>query len=113
MLLPAELPSFHDIESAVTSWSTPSLARASHLDAPKGGVYVDEGDCVGCMQCVHVARNTFAVTQDGKARAICQDFDCAETVCEAIDCCPVDCIYVLELEDLRRAEVARDAQAGA
>ena len=41
----------------------------------------------------------------GRARAIRQDGDLIETIQEAIDTCPVDCIHWVEfeqLDDLRR-----------
>ena len=57
-------------------------------------VWVDESRCIGCRYCAHVATNTFIVDEDyGRSRAIRQDGDNLETVQEAIDTCPVDCIH--------------------
>ena len=64
-------------------------------------VWVDESRCIGCQYCVHVANNTFIVDEDyGRSRAIRQDGDNLETVQEAIDTCPVDCIHWVKFEDL-------------
>ena len=64
-------------------------------------VWVDESRCIGCRYCAHVATNTFVVDEDyGRSRAIRQDGDNLETVQEAIDTCPVDCIHWVEFENL-------------
>lgn len=64
-------------------------------------VWVDEAVCIGCRYCAHVAGNTFVVEPDwGRSRAIRQDGDRTETIQEAIDTCPVDCIHWVSYEDL-------------
>ncbi|MEN9767573.1 MAG: ferredoxin [Vulcanococcus sp.] len=64
-------------------------------------VWVDEVVCIGCRYCAHVAANTFVVEADwGRSRAIRQDGDSTETIQEAIDTCPVDCIHWVSYEDL-------------
>ena len=66
-------------------------------------VWVDEEECIGCQYCVHVASNTFIVAEEkGKSRAIRQDGDSPELIQEAIDTCPVDCIYWIDFDDPRR-----------
>ena len=68
-------------------------------------VWVDESTCIGCKYCVHVASNTFIVDEDyGRSRAIRQDGDNLETLQEAIDTCPVDCIHWVRFEDLKELE---------
>ena len=68
-------------------------------------VWVDESRCIGCRYCAHVATNTFIVDDDyGRSRAIRQDGDSLETVQEAIDTCPVDCIHWVKFEDLADLE---------
>ena len=68
-------------------------------------VWVDESRCIGCRYCAHVATNTFVVDDDyGRSRAIRQDGDNLETVQEAIDTCPVDCIHWVKFEDLAELE---------
>jgi len=65
-------------------------------------VWVDESRCIGCQYCVHVASNTFIVDEDyGRARAVRQDGDKMETMQEAIDTCPVDCIHWVKFEEYK------------
>ncbi|MEM9264703.1 MAG: ferredoxin [Cyanobacteria bacterium P01_F01_bin.13] len=75
------------------------------------GVYVDEITCIGCMNCVHVARNTFYVEPvHGRARVIRQDGDPEDLIQEAIDTCPVDCIHWLDYTELKKQEEERIRQ---
>ncbi|MBI4785033.1 MAG: ferredoxin [Oscillatoriophycideae cyanobacterium NC_groundwater_1537_Pr4_S-0.65um_50_18] len=75
------------------------------------GVYVDEVTCIGCKHCAHVARNTFYIEPDyGRSRVIRQDGDTEDTIQEAIDTCPVDCIHWLDYTDLKRQEEERKYQ---
>ena len=68
-------------------------------------VWVDESACIGCKYCLHVASNTFVVDEDyGRSRAIRQNGDSIDVVQEAIDTCPVDCIYWVKFEDLKELE---------
>ena len=70
-------------------------------------IWVDEANCIGCQYCVHVASNTFIVDEDlGRARVIRQNGDTLETVKEAMDTCPVDCMHWVEFEDLDRLEAS-------
>ena len=72
-------------------------------------VWVDESRCIGCRYCAHVATNTFIVDDDyGRSRAIRQDGDNLETVQEAIDTCPVDCIHWVKYENLPDLESSLD-----
>ena len=64
-------------------------------------VWVDEAVCIGCRYCAHVAGNTCVVEPDwGRSRALRQDGDSTETIQEAIDTCPVDCIHWVAYEEL-------------
>lgn len=64
-------------------------------------VWVDEAVCIGCRYCTHVACNTFMVEPDwGRSRALRQDGDSTETIQEAIDTCPVDCIHWVAYDEL-------------
>lgn len=75
------------------------------------GVYVDEITCIGCKHCAHVARNTFYIEPDyGRSRVYRQDGDSEETIQEAIDTCPVDCIHWIPYEDLKQLEAERKHQ---
>ena len=68
-------------------------------------VWVDESRCIGCRYCAHVATNTFIVDEEfGRSRAIRQDGDNFETLQEAIDTCPVDCIHWVNFENLEDLE---------
>ncbi len=70
-------------------------------------VWVDESNCIGCQYCVHVANNTFIVDEDlGRARVIRQNGDTLETVQEAMDTCPVDCMHWVEFEDLEKLDAS-------
>ena len=72
------------------------------------GVYVDEVICIGCKHCAHVARNTFYIEPDyGRSRVVRQDGDSEDVVQEAIDTCPVDCIYWLDYTDVKQREEER------
>tara|TARA_B100000674_G_scaffold421069_1_gene372536 strand:- start:178 stop:675 length:498 start_codon:yes stop_codon:yes gene_type:complete len=70
-------------------------------------IWVDEANCIGCQYCVHVASNTFIVDEDlGRARVIRQNGDTLETVQEAMNTCPVDCMHWVEFEDLERLDAS-------
>ena len=72
-------------------------------------VWVDESRCIGCRYCAHVATNTFIVDElYGRSRAIRQDGDNLETLQEAIDTCPVDCIHWVNFNDLEDLENGLD-----
>ena len=72
-------------------------------------VFVDEGQCIGCTHCSHVARNTFFMEDDyGRARVYNQQGDTSSEVMEAIDTCPVNCIHFVSHEDLVVLEKERE-----
>mmetsp|Transcript_47156 Transcript_47156/g.116716 ORF Transcript_47156/g.116716 Transcript_47156/m.116716 type:complete len:345 (+) Transcript_47156:146-1180(+) len=73
--------------------------------------YVDEHTCIGCTYCTQVARNTFFLEEDyGRARVYQQDGDSDDTIQEAIDSCPVNCIHYVSYEDLVTLEQERTGQ---
>ncbi len=75
------------------------------------GVYVDETTCIGCKNCAHVARNTFYIEDDyGRARVFRQDGDLEDTIQEAIDTCPVNCIHWVDYTRLKGLELQRQDQ---
>jgi ferredoxin len=75
------------------------------------GVYVDEITCIGCKHCAHVAPNTFYIEEDyGRSRVFQQDGDSSESIQEAIDTCPVDCIHWVNYTDLKQLEEERKHQ---
>ncbi len=75
------------------------------------GVYVDEVTCIGCKHCAHVSPNTFYIeSQHGRSRVFNQDGDSEESIQEAIDTCPVDCIHWIDYTKLKKLEEARKHQ---
>ena len=93
----------HFIDSEEISGFEPVLGGELREKA----LWVDEANCIGCQYCVHVASNTFIVDEDlGRARVIRQNGDSLETVKEAIDTCPVDCMHWVEFEDLEKLDAS-------
>jgi ferredoxin len=77
----------------------------------QNAVYVYENICIGCKHCAHVARNTFFIEDNyGRSRVISQDGDEEETIQEAIDTCPVDCIAWVSYPELAELEEERKHQ---
>jgi ferredoxin len=75
------------------------------------GVYVDEMICIGCRHCAHTARNTFFIEPDyGRARVSRQDGDLEDTIQEAIETCPVNCIQWVDYTELKKLEAERQYQ---
>ena len=75
------------------------------------GVYVDEVTCIGCKHCAHVSPNTFYIEPEhGRSRVYNQNGDEEDTIQEAIDTCPVDCIHWIDYTHLKRLEEARKYQ---
>lgn len=75
------------------------------------GVYVDEITCIGCKHCAHVARNTFYIEPDyGRSRVFNQDGDSEDSIQEAMDTCPVNCIHWVNYQKLAELESERQHQ---
>lgn len=95
-----------DPSIAFSAAAAPAHERSGHEPVLGGAlrqqaVWVDEAVCIGCRYCAHVAGNTFVVEAEwGRSRAIRQDGDSTETIQEAIDTCPVDCIHWVSYEEL-------------
>ncbi|KAK6134282.1 hypothetical protein DH2020_031972 [Rehmannia glutinosa] len=61
--------------------------------SPKDHVFVDEFSCIGCKNCANVCSDVFAIEEDfGRARAYSQIGN-HDSVQQAVDSCPVDCIH--------------------
>ncbi len=74
-------------------------------------VHVDEVTCIGCKHCAHVAPNTFSIEPEyGRSRVFNQDGDAQETVQEALETCPVDCIHWVDYSELNQLEEASKKQ---
>ncbi|KAK4438860.1 Chaperone protein DnaJ [Sesamum alatum] len=60
---------------------------------PKDHIFVDEFSCIGCKNCANVCPDVFAIEEDfGRARAYSQSGQ-PDSVQQAVDSCPVDCIH--------------------
>jgi ferredoxin len=101
----------------------PSKDIPSHMTAPRDDdgdlqlvryTYVDEDTCIGCTYCADIARSTFFMEQDikGAARVYHQGGDSEDTIEEAIDACPVNCISHVSYEDLVTLETERIQREG-
>ncbi|XP_057792336.1 chaperone protein dnaJ C76, chloroplastic [Salvia miltiorrhiza] len=59
----------------------------------KDHVFVDEFSCIGCKNCANVCSSVFAIEEDfGRARAYNQP-GMLDSVQQAVESCPVDCIH--------------------
>eukprot|EP00210_Caulerpa_lentillifera_P004250 g4054.t1 len=68
-------------------------------------VFVDETSCIGCKNCTMCAPETFVMEEVwGRARVVHQWGDDKELIREAIDMCPVDCIYIVMKKQLALLE---------
>ncbi|CAE7025827.1 DJC76 [Symbiodinium natans] len=73
-------------------------------------VFVDEWTCISCRACCEAAPSTFCIDADaGRARVFAQWGDGEDYLDEAVQSCPVDCIYWVSREELQVLEyVTRD-----
>ncbi len=53
---------------------------------------VDQDECTGCENCVDTAPNTFRMNDDDVSEVFDPTGDPEDTIQEAIDSCPVECI---------------------
>ncbi|CAA3026609.1 3Fe-4S ferredoxin [Olea europaea subsp. europaea] len=61
--------------------------------SPKDHVFVDEFSCIGCKNCASVCPDVFGIEEDfGRARVYSQSGK-SESVQQAVESCPVDCIH--------------------
>ena len=73
---------------------------ATSTDASRA-VFVNEAACIGCRLCASVASETFAIeSEHGRARAVSQWSDDKDAIQDAMDSCPVDCIYWVSRDQL-------------
>lgn len=108
------------VTEAETALSNPHGTKMSHemIQFDTGGlgpldryVYVEEQDCIGCTHCATTAPGTFFLEDAfGRARVYNQLGDTENMIAEAIDTCPVNCIYYVEWEDLVKLELMRKDQ---
>ncbi|KDP42595.1 hypothetical protein JCGZ_24369 [Jatropha curcas] len=80
-------------------------------ESEERAVFVDEVKCVGCLKCALFADRTFAIESVyGRARVVAQWADPEHRIQAAIDSCPVDCISMVEREDLAALEFLMSKQ---
>lgn len=79
---------------------------AKHEDpAETRAVFVDEGSCIGCKNCVWCAPATFRMEPEhGRSRVFGQWLSDEDDLQTAIDSCPVDCIHWVERSELPALE---------
>lgn len=75
-----------------SSWNGPVRPQA---------LFIDENRCIGCRECVHHARRTFAMDEvTGCARVRVQYGDNEEEIEVSIGSCPINCIHRVDTEEL-------------
>ena len=90
----------------LSKWCGPGhpLSRATDPNESRG-VFVDEATCIGCQNCLWCAPATFRIEPEfGRARVFAQWVNTEEEIQEAIDSCPVSCIWMVNKEDLPALE---------
>ena len=55
--------------------------------------WVDRDECTSCGQCTEIASNTFEMDDEDIAVVADPEGDPEETIQEAIDDCPAECIH--------------------
>lgn len=57
-------------------------------------VYIDEEECIGCASCEEICPEVFKLNEDTeKAEVINPEGGPEDLIEEAIETCPVECIY--------------------
>lgn len=56
-------------------------------------VSVDEKECIGCGLCAEIAPEVFQLNEEGVAEVIASYSELPDSIQEAIDECPVECIH--------------------
>ncbi|KAM1401894.1 hypothetical protein ACFX2I_010722 [Malus domestica] len=80
-------------------------------ESEERAVFVDEVKCIGCLKCALCAEKTFAIESVyGRARVVGQWADPESKIQEAIQACPVDCISIVERENLAALEFLMSKQ---
>ncbi|XP_004505463.1 chaperone protein dnaJ C76, chloroplastic isoform X2 [Cicer arietinum] len=81
------------IYDEIHGYSLTSINPFLDDSSPKDHVFVDEFSCIGCKNCANVACDVFGIEEDfGRARVYSQCGN-PESIQQAIDSCPVDCIH--------------------
>jgi ferredoxin len=81
----------------LSRWSGPARDEPESAKGRHDAVFVDESQCVGCLQCALLAPKTFFIeTRHGCARAVDQWADGRDAVEDAAAACPVRCIHFVD-----------------
>lgn len=57
-------------------------------------VYIDEEECIGCGSCEEICPEVFKLNEETeKAEVIMREGGSEDLIEEAIETCPVECIY--------------------
>ena len=56
-------------------------------------LYVDEEECIGCGLCSEIAPGVFQLNEEGISQVIVSSEELQDSIQEAIDECPVECIH--------------------
>eukprot|EP00878_Enallax_costatus_P007198 GHUV01007542.1.p1 GENE.GHUV01007542.1~~GHUV01007542.1.p1 ORF type:complete len:273 (+),score=70.63 GHUV01007542.1:976-1794(+) len=90
---------------ALAGFSANSINPFADTTLPADQVFVDEFTCIGCRNCTNVCPSSFAIEDDyGRARVMKQGADTEAKLQEAIDTCPVNCIYWVTASQLSLLE---------
>ena len=58
--------------------------------------YVDQDECTGCGLCEEICPEVFRMNEDDVSEVYAADGAPEDKIQEAIDSCPVECIYLEE-----------------
>ena len=56
-------------------------------------IYVDEEECIGCDLCSEIVPGVFKLNEEGVPQVIASSEELQDSIQEAIDECPVECIH--------------------
>ncbi len=92
-------------EAGTTGFDGRPVSEWGGEEGETRAVFVDETSCIGCMQCSTCASSTFFMEErHGRARVSMQYGDDQDYIEEAIEMCPVDCIYWVQRSQLALLE---------
>eukprot|EP00877_Chromochloris_zofingiensis_P006742 jgi/Chrzof1/2320/Cz11g10260.t1 len=100
-------PDRRTLYDGLVGFAVDSINPFMDTSFPAEQVFVDEFTCIGCRNCTNVCPKTFDMEDDwGRARAMAQGKDQPDKLQEAIDTCPVNCIYWVTAPQLSLLEAA-------
>ncbi|KAL3848730.1 hypothetical protein ACJIZ3_010612 [Penstemon smallii] len=97
---PVQRMVYDEIHGYALTATNPFLDDSS----PRDYVFVDEFSCIGCKNCANVCSEVFSIEEDfGRARAYNQSGN-PDSVQQAVESCPVDCIHKISAAQLSLLE---------